>query len=362
MNLTAESVTDGHPDKVADYIADSILDAYLEQDAFARVACEVLCKNNTVVLAGEITSSAQVDHSAVVRDALREIDCDDPENPFNADSINVIECLSEQGEEIRQGLTRKGRELGAGDQGIIIGFATDETPELMPLPILLAHRLTRRLAEDRREQCVPWLQPDGKVQISVAYEEGRPVIVRDVVVSVQHAASVDRERVCKHIKTILLPDGLGSWMDKFTLIHVNPSGSFIHGGPAVDCGLTGRKNIMDTYGPSIPHGGGSFSGKDPTKVDRSAAYFCRFVARHAVRAGVARRILIRVAYAIGEPQPVTIDVETFGTGVQAEAMEFVRQYDFQPEAMIDQLGLRRPIYRSTTNHGHFGRPGLPWEM
>jgi S-adenosylmethionine synthetase len=231
----------------------------------------------------------------------------------------------------------------------------------MPLPILLAHRLTRQLAADRRDGRIPWLRPDGKAQVAVAYEGERPVVVRDVVVSAQHAASVGWDGVRNYVKSVLLPQTLGPWMDDLTCVHANPSGSFIHGGPSVDCGLTGRKNIVDTYGPCVPHGGGSFSGKDPTKVDRSAAYFCRYVARLAIRAGVARRLLVRVAYAMGEPQPVALGVDTFGTGNTGAAMEFVRQQDFRPAAIIERLGLCRPIYRATTNYGHFGRPGFPWE-
>ena len=361
MIATAESVTEGHPDKVADYIADSILDAYLAQDAYARVACEVLCKIGTVVLAGEVTSSAQVDHDVVVRRTLRQIGYIDPTEAFAADTVKVIQVLTGQANEISHGIDRDGKDIGAGDQGIMVGYASDETPELMPLPILLAHRLTEHLAADRKCKRMPWLRPDGKTQVTVAYEGDHPTSVTDVVVSTQHGESASQELIRKYVETQLLPDVLGAWLNQRTRIHVNPTASFVHGGPAVDCGLTGRKIIADTYGPVVPHGGGSFSGKDPTKVDRSAAYFCRYVARRAVQSGIARRIMIRVAYAIGDPQPVALGVDTFGTGNRTAALEFIQRYDFRPAAIIERLRLRRPGYRATTNYGHFGRPGLPWE-
>ena len=362
MNQTAESVTEGHPDKVADYIADSVLDAYLSEDPRARVACEVLCKNGTVVLAGEVTSSAEVDHDIVVREAIRQMGYTDAAAPFSADGVDIIQLITRQAEEIRQGVDRDGKDFGAGDQGIMVGYASDETPELMPLPILLAHRLTERLAEERKQERIAWLKPDGKAQVSVAYEGDKPVEVTDAVVSAQHDESVTQEQIRTYVEDELLPDVLGNWMSEKTHVHVNPTGSFVHGGPGVDCGLTGRKNIVDTYGPAVPHGGGSFSGKDPTKVDRSAAYFCRYVARRAVESGVAHRVQVRVAYAIGEPRPVAFDVETFGTGNESAALDFVRRYDFRPAAVIARLRLRRAGYRATTNYGHFGRPGFAWEM
>ncbi|MBL7077505.1 MAG: methionine adenosyltransferase [Kiritimatiellae bacterium] len=363
MNQTAESVTEGHPDKVADYIADSILDACLLQDAHARVACEVLCKGGTIVLAGEITSEADLDYYAVAREAISQVGYGDPGQPFTAARLKILTLMSRQSSEISCGVGRNGSgDIGAGDQGIMTGYATDETSELMPLPILLAHRLTQRLAADRREKRIGWLRPDGKAQVTVAYEGDRPILVTDVIVSAQHEETVDQGEVRRYVEDRLLPSVLGAWLNGDVGIHVNPAGSFVHGGPSVDCGLTGRKNIVDTYGPTVPHGGGSFSGKDPTKVDRSAAYFCRYVARRAVQSGIAHRVLVRVAYAIGESSPVALDVETFGTGDEAAALDFVQRYDFRPAAIIEQLHLRRPIYRSTTNYGHFGRPGFPWEL
>lgn len=360
---TAESVTEGHPDKVCDYIGDSILDAHLARDAMARVACEVLAKNDTVVLAGEITSLAQVDSEAIVRQAVREVGYTDEEQPFAANTVKVISILTQQAPEIAQGVDGHGPgELGAGDQGIMVGYATDETPDLMPLPILLAHRLAHGLAEDRRSCAAPWLRPDGKTQVSVAYENDVPREVTDVVVSAQHAPDVDQETVRAYALERLLPRVLRERMADSIRVHVNTTGSFVHGGPSVDCGLTGRKLLVHTYGCAAAHGGGSFSGKDPTKVDRSAAYFCRYVARQLVLEGLAKRVEVQVAYVIGEPQPVALSVDTFGTGDRGTAEEFVGRFDFRPAAIIERLGLRRPIYRQTTNYGHFGRAGLPWEQ
>ena len=362
--LTSESVAEGHPDKVCDYIADSILDAYLELDRRSRVACEVLCKSGIVVLAGEISSIAVLDHLPLVREAIRELGYDDPAAPFNADGVHVLQHVTGQSWEIGRSVdptTNPVGEQGAGDQGIVFGYATAETPERMPLPILLAHALSRGLAEDRRSGACAWLRPDGKTQVSVAYEGGRPARVTEVIVSTQHAADVDGAAVRHYVETVLAPRALGRWFDPSTRFTVNPSGSFVKGGPAADCGVTGRKIIVDTYGGAARHGGGAFSGKDPSKVDRSGAYFCRYVARQAVDEGVAQRIEIQVAYAIGVAEPVALLVDTFGTGEPGAAAAFVRGFDFRPGAIIERLDLLRPIYRSTTNYGHFGRPGLPWE-
>jgi len=362
--LTSESVAEGHPDKVCDYIADSILDAYLELDRRSRVACEVLCKSGIVVLAGEISSIAVLDHVPLVRHAVRELGYDDPQTPFNADGVHLLQHVSGQSWEIGRSVdpaTNPVGEQGAGDQGIVFGYATAETPERMPLPILLAHALSRGLAEDRRSGAFPWLRPDGKTQVSVAYEGGKPARVTEVLVSAQHAADVDAPVVKHYVEAVLAPRVLGRWFDPSIHFTVNPSGSFVKGGPAADCGVTGRKIIVDTYGGAARHGGGSFSGKDPSKVDRSGAYFCRYVARKAVEAGVAERIEIQVAYAIGVADPVAIFVDTFGTGETGAAADFVRGFDFRPAAIIERLDLLRPIYRRTTNYGHFGRPGLPWE-
>lgn len=363
--FTSESVSEGHPDKVCDYIADSLLDAYLTQDPESRVACEVLCKNDVVVLAGEITSHATVDHVTVVRQAIREIGYTDPAEPFCADTVRLIELLTTQAVEISQGVTQSPNapgEQGAGDQGIMFGYATDETPELMPLPILLAHRLARELAADRHAGTVAWLRPDAKTQVAVEYRNNVPIRVVDVLVSTQHRRDVTQDTIRTYVSEALVPRALGSWYRSDIHITVNPTGSFIQGGPSADCGVTGRKIIVDTYGGAGRHGGGAFSGKDPSKVDRSSAYFCRYVARQVVKAGLARKAEIQVAYAIGVAQPVSVKVDTFGTGDEEATAAFVRQFDFRPGAIIERLELLQPIYRRTTNYGHFGKPGLPWEQ
>lgn len=354
--FTSESVSEGHPDKVCDFISDSILDAHLAQDANARVACETLCKDGHVVLAGEITSRANVDHEQVVRDAIRQVGYVDPSEPFHADGVAVTTLLSRQAGEIGQGVDTG----GAGDQGIMFGYASNETPELMPLPILLAHRLARALADDRKAGRAPWLRPDAKTQVSVRYVDDQPVEVCTVLVSTQHAAEVSQEEIGEYIRSRLLPDALGRWNDRGAELLVNPSGSFVQGGPSADAGVTGRKIIVDSYGGMGRHGGGAFSGKDATKVDRSGAYFCRWVARQIVERGLADRAEVQVAYAIGRAEPVSVRVDGCGTHTAA-AEEFIRALDFRPEAIIERFGLRRPIYRTTTNYGHFGRPGLPWE-
>jgi len=361
--FTSESVTEGHPDKVCDYIADSILDAYLGQDPKSRVACEVLCKENHVVIAGEITSSGHVDHEAVARQAIREIGYVDAKEPFNADGAIITQYVSKQSAEIAQGVnvaTNLESDQGAGDQGIMFGYASDETPELMPLPIFLAHRLAAGLAEDRRAG-VDWLRPDGKTQVSVLYEDLNPVALTDVVVSTQHAASIARADIIAYVEGKLAPRILGNWFTKDIRFHVNPTGSFAFGGPSADAGVTGRKIIVDSYGGSGRHGGGAFSGKDPSKVDRSGAYFCRYIARQIIKQKLARRAEIQVSYAIGMAKPVSIRIDTFGTGDAKAAEEFVKNFDFRPVAIIEQLDLLRPIYRKTTNYGHFGKKGLPWE-
>ena len=355
--FTSESVSEGHPDKVCDYIADSILDAHLEKDPKSRVACEVLVKSGEVVLAGEITSSASVDFEAIARQAIREIGYTDPAESFNADGVNVTQFISRQAGEIRQGVDIG----GAGDQGIMFGYATDETPELMPLPILLAHKLAKRLTDARKSDQVSWLRPDAKTQVSVEYADNQPVAVRTVLVSTMHARSVTQSEIKNYVANTLCPDVLGSWYRKDIEVLVNPTGSFIEGGPSADCGVTGRKIIVDSYGGMGRHGGGAFSGKDPSKVDRSGAYFCRFVARQIVKNGIARRAEVQVGYAIGRPEPVSVRVDTFSTGDSSAAEKLVRTFDFRPRAIIERLDLLRPIYRQSTNYGHFGRPGLSWE-
>jgi S-adenosylmethionine synthetase len=363
--FTSESVSEGHPDKVCDYIADSILDAYLQQDPRSRVACEVLCKENRVVLAGEITSRGSVDHETVVRQAVREIGYTDADQPFRADNLEILSFLSAQAAEIAQGVdadTSLSGEQGAGDQGIMFGYATDETAELMPLPILLSHRLARALSIHRKQGTVEWLRPDSKTQVAVEYDGNTPLRVTDVLVSTQHTASVERDAIRAFVAATVLPEALDGWYHDDVRLLVNPTGSFVHGGPSADAGVTGRKIIVDTYGGMGRHGGGAFSGKDPSKVDRSGAYFCRFVARELVRAGLARRAEVQVAYAIGIARPVSVLVNTFGTGDPREAERFVRGFDFRPGAINERLNLLRPIYRQTTNYGHFGKPELPWEQ
>jgi S-adenosylmethionine synthetase len=363
--FTSESVSEGHPDKVCDFIADSVLDRCFEQDLGSRVACEVLCKSGQVVLAGEITTRAEVNYEAIVRDAIRHIGYADPAEAFNADGVFINNFLTRQSAEIDQGVTDAKSltgEQGAGDQGIMFGYATDETPELMPLPILLAHRLTAGLAEDRRNGAFPWLRPDAKSQVAVEYEGNTPRRVAHVLVSTQHAASISRDEIHQYVVSTLAPRVLGPWFTPEVPVDVNPTGSFVHGGPSADCGVTGRKIIVDSYGGAGRHGGGAFSGKDPSKVDRSGAYFCRFVARQLIKDGLARRAEVQVAYAIGLAKPVSVKVDTFGTGDPVAAEKYVREkFDFRPRGIIERLQLLRPIYRTTTNYGHFGKPGLSWE-
>jgi S-adenosylmethionine synthetase len=357
--FTSESVSEGHPDKVCDYIADSILDAYLAQDPTARVACEVLVKHGDVVLAGEITAreGVTVDHVAVARQAIREIGYADSSEAFNADGVRITELLTRQSAFIAQGVDTG----GAGDQGIMFGYATDETPQLMPLPIALAHALSRRLAEDRKAGRVRWLKPDCKTQVSVLYDGIVPVKVTTVLVSTHHAKDVTQDEIRAYVARTLVPEVLGAWYRDDVEILVNPTGSFEEGGPSVDAGVTGRKIIVDTYGGAGRHGGGAFSGKDATKVDRSGAYFCRYIAREVVKAGLAKRAEVQVGYAIGRAEPVSVRVDTFGTGDAEQAAAFVKQFDFRPLAIIQTLQLRQPIFRRTTNYGHFGKADLPWE-
>lgn len=362
--FSSESVSEGHPDKVSDYIADSVLDAHLAEDPAARVACEVLCKENTVVLGGEITSRATVDHESVVRQAIRDIGYTDPNCAFNAEGVRILQFISRQSPDIAQGVDvdKNGdKEQGAGDQGIMFGYACTETSELMPLPISLAHQLTHGLSEERKTGNCDWIRPDAKSQVAVFYEGNSPVAVTDVLVSTQHSEAVSHDEISRYVRDVLAPRCLGRWFHRNIRFRVNPTGSFVLGGPSADCGVTGRKIIADTYGGAARHGGGAFSGKDPSKVDRSAAYFCRFIARQLVQNEIAKRAEIQVAYAIGVAKPLSIKVDTFGTGDYRAALDFVQTFDFRPAAIIEQLDLLRPIYRSTTNYGHFGRKGLPWE-
>lgn len=370
--FSSESVGEGHPDKVADYISDSILDACLAQDPHSRVACEVLVKSNQVFIAGEITTKADLNYEKIVRQAIREIGYTLKEDPFHADSVFITNALTEQSPDIAQGVDerlaegKESAEQGAGDQGLMFGYACDETPELMPAAIMYAHRLGRELSRLRHEQVVPWLRPDAKTQVSVRYEDDQPVEITAVVISTQHAADVShkevRDYLIEHVIRRVLPADLLNAKTEFL---INPTGRFVIGGPAGDAGLTGRKIIVDTYGGSGRHGGGAFSGKDATKVDRSAAYMCRWVAKNIVAARLASRVELQVAYAIGHPKPVSIYVNTFGTGRVDDAelsSAVARVFGFRPAEIIEQLGLRRPIYRSTTNYGHFGKGDLPWEQ
>jgi S-adenosylmethionine synthetase len=362
--FTSESVSEGHPDKVCDYISDSILDACFEQDPQSRVACETLCKSDTVVLAGEITTNAKLDYDKIVRAAVKEIGYTDPSEPFCDTTLKLISIITQQSPQISQGVTAttsQSGDQGAGDQGIMFGYATDESDEMMPLPILLAHKLTKGLTDDRKSGKVDFLLPDSKSQVSVLYDNNQPKEVTAVVVSTQHTTKANQKQITEYVREVLGPRVLGAWWNKAAQLHVNPTGDFSHGGPSADAGVTGRKIIVDTYGGWGRHGGGAFSGKDPSKVDRSSAYFCRYVAKQVVASGIAKKAEIQVGYAIGMAKPVSVKVDTFGTGDERAAADFVMGFDFRPRAIIEQLNLLRPIYRSTTNYGHFGRPGLPWE-
>ena len=366
FTFTSESVSEGHPDKVCDYISDSILDACLAQDTKSRVACETLVKSDTVVLAGEITTNATLDYDKIVRQAVKEIGYTDPTEPFCDTTLKLISLITRQSNEISQGVTEatsQSGDQGAGDQGIMFGYATDESPEMMPLPILLAHKLTKGMADDRKAGKVDFLRPDSKSQVSLTYDGNDPKEVTAVVVSTQHSPAADQKRITAYVREDLGPRTLGQWWNSNLTLYVNPTGSFIHGGPSADAGVTGRKIIVDSYGGWGRHGGGAFSGKDPSKVDRSSAYFCRYVAKQVVAAGIAKKAEIQVGYAIGMAKPVSVKVDTFHTGDERAAAEFVMNaFDFRPRAIIDKLDLLRPIYRQSTNYGHFGRLGLPWEV
>ncbi|MCC6201778.1 MAG: methionine adenosyltransferase [Gammaproteobacteria bacterium] len=366
--FTSESVSEGHPDKMADQISDAILDALLAHDPRSRVACETLTTTGLVLLAGEITTHANIDYSAIVRETVRNIGYIGSDTGFDADTCAVQIALGKQSPDIALGVDEKdNKDQGAGDQGLMFGYAVDETATLMPAPIDYAHRLVRRQAEVRKYGRLPWLRPDAKSQITFRYENGRPAGIEAVVLSTQHAPEITigtlREAVMEEIIKPVLPP---QWLSDRTKFHINPTGRFVIGGPLGDCGLTGRKIIVDTYGGMARHGGGAFSGKDPSKVDRSAAYACRYVAKNIVAAGLAKRCELQVSYAIGVAEPTSIAVDTFGTGTldDGRLAKLVREvFDLRPKGIIEMLDLLRPIYRVTAAYGHFGRTDvdLPWE-
>jgi S-adenosylmethionine synthetase len=362
--FTSESVTEGHPDKIADQVSDAILDACLEQDPYSRVAAETLTATGLVVIAGEITTKAYVDFQSLVRGVVASIGYDNALYGFDSNTCAVISSINKQSGDIAQGVDTG----GAGDQGMMFGYASNETPELMPAPIALAHKLCRQLTAVRKSGKLPYLRPDGKSQVTVEYDEnGKPARIDAVVISTQHAESVGNEElhadILKHVIQAVLP---AAWLDEHTKYHINPTGRFVIGGPMGDTGLTGRKIIVDSYGGMGRHGGGAFSGKDPTKVDRSAAYMARYIAKNIVAAGLADRAEVALAYAIGVAEPVSVRIETFGTGKVGDAKltELVRKnFSLTPKGIIESLNLRRPIYQKTAAYGHFGRtePEFTWE-
>jgi S-adenosylmethionine synthetase len=363
--FTSESVNEGHPDKVADQVSDSVLDALIKDDPASRVAVETMCMTGIVIVGGEVTSKTYVDIQDLVRGVVERIGYDDSSMGFDYRSCAVLNAINKQSPDIAMGVDRAQGELGAGDQGMMFGFAVDETPELMPMPISYAHKLMRRLTEVRKEGILPFLRPDGKGQVTVRYENGRPKEVETVVVSTQHApdASIKqiREGVIDEVVKAVIPSQM---LSKNTVYHINPTGRFVVGGPHGDTGLTGRKIIVDTYGGMGRHGGGAFSGKDPTKVDRSAAYMARYIAKNVVASGAASRCEVQLAYAIGVAEPVSVLVETFGTGKASEdkiSEAIRRHFQLTPRGIIESLDLLKPIFRETAAYGHFGRDKFSWE-
>ena len=359
--FTSESVTEGHPDKIADQISDAVLDAILSKDPTARVACETLVTTGLAVIAGEITTNARVDYKQIVRDTIHEIGYNDASYGYDANTCSVVDAMGTQSPDIAQGVDTG----GAGDQGLMFGFACNETPELMPLPIKLAHDLTMKLSEVRRDETLSYLRPDGKSQVTVEYRDNKPFRVEAVVVSTQHSDDVTTEQlradVTEKVIKATIPAEL---LDEGTKYHINPTGRFVIGGPMGDAGVTGRKIIVDTYGGYAPHGGGAFSGKDPTKVDRSAAYMARYIAKNIVAAGLAEKCTVQLAYAIGVAEPVSVYVDTHGTGKVDEdklSQAVRKNFELTPKGIVETLDLRKPIFKETARFGHFGRDGFSWE-
>jgi S-adenosylmethionine synthetase len=365
--FTSESVTEGHPDKVCDLISDSILDKFLEQDPESRVAIESMTTTGIVFVAGETTSKGHVDVQNIVRDTIREIGYTKPEYGFDSNSCSVLVSLHEQSQDISMGVNAgKNKEQGAGDQGLMFGYATNETPELMPLPITLAHKLTMKLSQVRKNKELSWVWPDGKSQVSVVYEDSKPKKIDTVLISTQHSPDISLSQLREEIIDKVIRPVCGSWIDSKTKFLVNPTGRFVIGGPNGDTGLTGRKIIADTYGGIGRHGGGAFSGKDPSKVDRSASYMARYIAKNIVATGLADKCEVQIAYAIGVAKPVSVMVDTFGTGKMSEDVieaKVSNTFDMRPAGIIKMLDLKRPIYKKTAAYGHFGRdePSFTWE-
>ena len=365
--FSSESVTEGHPDKVCDQISDAILDEFLRQDADSRVAVESMITSGIVFVAGEVTSKGKTDVQKIVRETIKSIGYDKPEYGFDCDSCSVLCSLHEQSPDISRGVSASTyKEQGAGDQGLMFGFATSETPELMPLPITIAHQLSMRLAQVRKKKELGWVRPDGKSQVSVLYEDGVPKRIDSVVISTQHSSDISMNQLREEVINKVIKPVCDSWMDSHTKFLVNPTGRFVIGGPPGDTGLTGRKIIADTYGGMGRHGGGAFSGKDPSKVDRSACYMARYVAKNIVASGLAKKCEVQVAYAIGVAEPISVMIETFGTGKMPE--EYIeamvrKNFDMRPAGIIKTLDLKRPIYHQTAAYGHFGRnnPSFTWE-